>query len=244
MTPARTLLLGIVWVLASSPLVAQDFGDKVHLDDFAVESAGDEITEMTQVGDAPALDQSAVMRSDREVSVTALSSGNSKNADLQQLGEPKHAGVPEQIVRAGAERGKTVAPISSPKDSKPEPATRMTGPDACDPHSVSARRDPRCRRILELRSSEFHAPEAPKLSAEQELLAEQETRARKIATYPARSRELFANPDDISTQELAATAMERENARRTLLPSDTGDLGSGDISVPSSIGAMASSAAN
>lgn len=218
MTLLRALILGAAVAFAGSPLLAQEAGDKVRLDDFAIGSKGEADTAMTQVGEAPALNQSETAEISRDVSVTRLSSPESSGPSLQQLVEPGH-GTPDQVVRARRERSRTVATISSRSDSKPEPVTPIDGRDACDPQSDAARRDPQCKRILELRSGEFHAPEAPRLSAEQELLVQQELH-RRGAANPRQPGGLLANSDDTATQELAATVLNREPAPPTPDPAE------------------------
>jgi hypothetical protein len=210
MMPIRAFALSAAVVLAGTPLLAQPEGDKARLDDFAITSASANSAAVVQVSEAPALDRSETPAPDRDVSVRELPGRPAAKGHLQQIAPAESAASPDQVTRAEAERGRPVAPISSPAEGKPTPVTRLTGRDACDPQSEAARRDPRCHEILELRSSEFNATEAPRLSAEQKLLIQQERRNWTIANNPEKASKLFANPGDVSTQELAATVMNRD----------------------------------
>lgn len=212
MMPKRAFALTPALLLAGTPLLAQPERDKVRLDDFAITSASANSAAVAQVSEVPALDRSETPAPDRDVSVRELPGRPSAKDHLQQISAAETAAPPDQVTRAEAERGRPVAPISRPEESKPQPVTRLTGQDACDPQSDAARRDARCREILELRSSEFNATEAPRLSAEQKLLIQQERRNWTIANNPEKASELFADPGDISTQELAATVMNRDTA--------------------------------
>ena len=215
MTPVRTFAFGAALALLGSPLLGQPGGDKVRLDDFAVTPASENSAAVAQIGEAPALDRSEKPEPDRDISVRELPSSSNTKGHLQQIAPAGVAASPDQVARAEAERGRSIAPISSPADGKPQPVTRLTGHDACDPQSEAARRDPRCQEILELRSSEFNATEAPRLSAEQKLLIQQERRNWSIANNPEKASELFVDPGDIRTQELAATVMNRDKTVQT-----------------------------
>jgi hypothetical protein len=98
--------------------------------------------------------------------------------------------------------------VSNTADSTPGTVVRIGGKDRCDPQ-LTQKVYAECQRILELRSAEFQAPEAPVLSAEQKLLVEQRQREEGLAEMSTalRLRYATANQPDAdlqSNQELAS----------------------------------------
>ncbi|KHK93339.1 hypothetical protein [Novosphingobium malaysiense] len=209
------LSVGAGLALAAAPYTAPNQGDKVRLDDFAVSKEREDRTVMTQISEAPPLDHTSVAEQDRKITVAEAPHRDEGGTDLTQLASPGETGSTDQVVRAKDERGKAIAPISGRKDSKPEPVSPVAGHDACDPQARTAQSDAQCQRILELRSDEFHATEAPRLSAEQKLLAQQELRERKVSASAKQSDLLTIDPDDPTAQQLAATALQHVGSSDT-----------------------------
>ena len=86
--------------------------------------------------------------------------------------------------------------------------------------SVSASR---CRQILELRAQELHAPAPPQLSAEEQLLAEQQANRDEGAVRSPEARLRLASRDDpdatlTSNQELATLYLDKQSPPPTPTP--------------------------
>jgi hypothetical protein len=92
--------------------------------------------------------------------------------------------------------------------------THLGGQDHCDPELAREALE-RCRRILELRAQEFNAPAPPRLSAEQQLLAEQRSTDEQQSGPTPETRLRLASRDEPdadlqSNQELAALYLARQ----------------------------------
>ncbi len=207
----RLLWCGIMAVSAAGPALGQDQADPVRLDDFALPAAAKPlpVEQLTKGDNLPAPQQDA----DRTLAAPPLSEPT--GAMPAQLSAPGAGGTITQLAGTGQSRTALTGSIADPKDRPPGAVTRIGGHDRCDPQSVQAVYA-ECLRILELRSAEFSAPEAPKLSAEQRLLAEQRQGDETMTASSALRLRLatVAQPDAelASNQELASVYLkEPEN---------------------------------
>lgn len=196
-----SLLLGLATAIPGS---AQERSDEVRLDDFVLPSASASLpVDQVSSGDAGQLPEQHV---DRTVARPAPSEASA--AMPAQISSPGGGGAVIQLPSTRASRLATGTSISTTTDSAPGSVVRIGGKDRCDPQ-LTQKFYAECLRILELRSSEFSAPEAPVLSAEQRLLVEQRQREEKLAEMSAalRLRYATANQPDAdltSNQELAS----------------------------------------
>jgi hypothetical protein len=186
------------------PGQAQDRSDEVRLDDFA-------------------LPQAPVARTVDQLSSGDVSRLPAQHVDRTLAHPPKPdaaASMPSQLSATGAGGAVTQLPstresrlslgtsVSNTADSAPGSVVRIGGRDRCDPQ-LTQKFYAECLRILELRSSEFSAPEAPVLSAEQKLLVEQRQREEGLAEMSTALRLRYAtasqpDADLASNQELAS----------------------------------------
>jgi hypothetical protein len=191
--------------------MAQSQGDPVRLDDFAVAAQHDDPSHIDQL--APGGGPVSGSPAPRERAVAPAEVSAPPSAALAQISTHGQAPEPAQLSRPGSRPDESRAAVSTTADSRPQGVTRLQGQDRCDPQL--AREDlVRCQRILELRAQEFHAPAPPKLSAEQQLLAEQRAGERQERGSLQHSLRLASGdePDaDLkSNQELASIYLDRQ----------------------------------
>jgi hypothetical protein len=90
-----------------------------------------------------------------------------------------------QIYRGGP-TAQQPEPLSTPAEGRTAAVTRVEGRDRCDPALPPAGREAFCARVIETRAAEFTAPAPAQLSAEQKLLAEQNSRESNTSLAAAR----------------------------------------------------------
>jgi hypothetical protein len=200
--------LASILLVAAAPAFAQD---RARLDDFAL--PGDEqatgIEQLPSAGPLP-----PAQRRDRSLTVPAPP--GAAPSPLDQLTSTRTGAVTSNQLASGI-ASQTLAPaaVSSTADSKLQGVQRIGGRDRCDPRLDEATRAD-CLRILELRAAEFQATEAPQLSPEQKLLAEEQRKDERHAPSSALRLRLASSDDpdaDLSSnQEIAATYLAREVA--------------------------------
>jgi len=203
--PAALLLL-VCGVAA--PSAAQDA--RVQVDEFTV--AGQ------TAGTPPGVDQvgseAAPVVADEQDPDRAIATGQAsarQPVPVQQLSVAGQPSRPEQLSDPGAPSTQ-VASVSDKAESRPQALQRLAGNDRCDPQLPQAQRED-CRTILERRAAEFSAPRPPELSAEQILLAEQQTGDGDGAGLTGDMRVRLAslsqgNAELRSNQELAAIVLD------------------------------------
>ncbi|GGD89102.1 hypothetical protein GCM10011515_05970 [Tsuneonella deserti] len=195
-----SLLAGLASV---SP--AQERGDPVRLDDFAVPAAN-RAELLDQVGATERAQQQPSQQVDRTLARPELT--DSADAPPAQVSLPSSTRGPvPQLALPGDSRPTPVSAVSTTRESAPRAATPIGGTDRCDPQ-LAQRFYAECLRILELRSSEFSAPEPARLSPEQRLISEQRLQedpgSRPVAVRLQLATSAQPDADLQSNQELAA----------------------------------------
>lgn len=203
---ASVLLAHIL--LGAAPVSAQD---RARLDDFAL-PASEQATAIEQLPSAGPLPPA--QRRDRSLAVPAPPAAAPRPLDQLTSAEAE-AVAPNQLAGSAASRTLEPAAVSSSADSSPRGVQRIGGRDRCDPRlDEDTRAD--CLRILELRAAEFQATEAPQLSAEQKLLAEEQRTDERYAPSNALRLRLASSQDPdaelSSNQEIAAIYLAGEEA--------------------------------
>lgn len=201
----RTALLGLLGLgLAqlAAPLIAQQSDDRARLDDFAIPAVS-EPSRIDQLSPATPHVESPAQPVDRTLAEPPLPVRRS--APPAQLSSDADNGAPAQLSDPGSKDLRPAA-VSSKADSKPGAVVHLKGHDRCDPQ-LDERRLAECRRILELRADEFHAPAPPQLSPEERLLAQQ--RAAEFAAHTPAQRLRMATkgePDaDLTSNQVLAS---------------------------------------
>lgn len=221
MTPARTRLLTVAAaasMLAGLPLHAQEAGDKARLDDFAVPTSQEplKVEQVAPSTVAPA----PVQAHDRTLAQPARTEAAGRMP--AQVSSSQQGGDVAQLATRGQSRTALSGAAANPADRIPGAVQRIGGQDRCDPAQEKAAYA-ECLRILELRASEFHAPEAPTLSPEQRLLGQMRPPAERLAdTGNLRLRYATTGQPDAdlqSNQELAAVVLSSQPASPT--PAET-----------------------
>lgn len=206
-------LAGVTLLAAiSAPLLAQAQADPARLDDFAVNVQTSDASHVEQLTPSDDRVQGSARKQDRTIATP--SPAGPATAALPQISAKGLPAEQPQLSTPGASPDETRAAVSSTADSRPQPVTRLGGHDRCDPQLAGEALE-RCRRILELRAQEFNAPERPRLSAEQQLLAEQRSadEQQKGPTPATRLRLASRDEPDAdlqSNQELAALYLARQ----------------------------------
>lgn len=223
----RSFALTLV-LFAAAPVAAQD---RVRLDDFALPT-DEQSVGVEQLTEAKPLPPEQVR--DRSLAVPGLP--DPPSAPIGQLSSEDKSSAQSQLTGREASRRIAPATVSSAADSKPQSVQRIGGRDRCDPQALEGAERAECLRILELRAAEFHATEAPQLSAEQKLLTEQQREDDRFAPSNALRLRLASSDDpdaELSTnQEIAAIYLDRGDVAASLPPSEaeadpgipTGDL--------------------
>jgi hypothetical protein len=221
MTRSARLAASLLLASASAPVWAQ--ADPARLDDFAVAAPTDNASRVEQL--SPARDAVAGSPRPHERTIAPAGPPAPPSAALPQISAPGQAAEPVQLSRPGSRPDEGRAAVSSTADSRPQGVTRIQGHDRCDPQ-LAKEELARCQRILELRAQEFSAPQAPKLSAEQQLLAERRAaEEREAGSLAGRLRLASRDEPDAdlqSNQELASIYLERSRppAPDTSAPAD------------------------
>lgn len=210
---------------------AQVHSDKARLDDFAMPPADVRV----EVGQVSSTAPSVVVEQKIERSVAAAPASPSgvRSAGTEQLGDKADRGPVRQLGPVGERVTTASAPLSKREDGRPTGAERLAGSDRCDPQAGTVQMRAECRRILELRAAEFNATEAPRLSAEQELLARQTAKSgTSLATDFTidRADKALFDADERNSQELGFVALNRPPPSPDSPPSDdpAGDAGLSD----------------
>lgn len=192
------------------PAYAQDGADRARLDDFALptDSAGPRIE---QLGDrAESLTSLSPPAADHELVVPGLAQAD--RTPVTQISRPGQDTPAQQLSGRGESRQLAAGSVSSSGDSRPRASGPIGGSDRCDPQ-LETEQFEQCLRVLEQRAAEFDAPEAPKLSAEQVLLAERGYVDRRLGATSSDLRLRRAaddpNAESASNQELASIYLDR-----------------------------------
>ncbi|WP_305098069.1 hypothetical protein [Croceibacterium aestuarii] len=198
----RPIVLACLAALAAPAQAAPD--QRTQVDEFAI-GAGPDRPGIEQI--APGGDPVATPPQAHDRQVTTDQEQAPSAAPISQLSSSDDGAAPVQVAPPGAP-GVRVSSVSNSADSRPQSAAPIKGADRCDPQLDRAKLA-ECRRILERRAGEFHAPTAPVLSAEQRLLAEQDSREYGAARSPDSLRLRIASHGDPdadarSNQELAS----------------------------------------
>lgn len=204
--PALAALL----IIAASPGMAQDGESRTRLDDFAV-GPGDGSLSVEQV--PPGTETVQPLPQARDRAIASVPRGGRPSLRPDQLSIDDESAAPAQLSEGANPTGPIPSAGSSAADSRPQGVTRLAGSDRCDPQ-LPERDLLRCLRILEMRAQEFNAPAPPQLSAEESLLAAQQSDEERAM---ARSSDIrlrlvsMQNPDaDLgSNQELASIYLDR-----------------------------------
>ncbi|MGN6497945.1 MAG: hypothetical protein ACTHK5_11530 [Tsuneonella sp.] len=203
-------LLGLGLAQLAAPLIAQQSDDRARLDDFAIPAAS-EPSRIEQLSPAATHVESAVQAVDRAIARPPMP--DKRAAGPAQLSSASDKGSPRQLSDTGDSKNLRTAAVSSKADSTPGPVVHLKGHDRCDPQ-LDERKLAECRRILELRADEFHAPAPPQLSPEERLLAQQ--RAAEFAGHSPAQRLRMATrgePDaDLTSNQVLASIYLDTNA--------------------------------
>ena len=203
----------VVALLAAQAASGQERAQDVSLDDFAVPTASGELA-------VPQLNESAApigpdeIARDKQLAVPGAGPAIERDEPSpSQLSQPGQAGAGTQLSGADDSRKLETQAVAQPGDSRPRPTTRLAGRDRCDPRQQEAVHSERCRAVLETRAAEFKAAEAPRLSAEQALLAERGVNPDVLAPGSPDVRLQLASRGDPdaesrSNQELASIYLE------------------------------------
>jgi len=207
---AAVRLATAIALAVAVPAGAQESADKARLDEFAlpVDEAGRPIEQLGHDGER--LPAAQVQANDRQLAVP----GPPMEARLPmaQLSPPDDDGVTRQVNDKSDSRELRTASVSTSRDSRPQASIPLAGHDRCDAQLASEQLE-RCLHILEVRASEFSAPEAPQMSAEQALLAERGNSEERMASTSSDLRLRLASVDPnaefASNQELASIYLDR-----------------------------------
>lgn len=199
------------------PVAAQDRSAESRLDDFAI-TPGDGSLRVEQVSPDTRAVEAAPQTKDRTVTGAPPSERPPLRPD--QLSDKGGAPEPSQLSDGSDPTRPIPTAGSTAADSRPEGVTRLAGNDRCDPQLPESELD-QCLRILELRAQEFNAPAPPQLSAEQSLLAAQQTDEERSLSRSSDVRMRLATvqaPDAglDSNQEIASIYLDRSAPAGTL----------------------------
>lgn len=195
------LLLG---AFAGAQVQAQGRSDDVRLDDFALPPA----SSAGPVDQLSANDTDRVPEQHVDRTLARPPAPDAGKSMPSQISASGGGGDVAQLPSTRDSRLSSGTSVSNTTDSAPGSVIRIGGRDRCDPQ-LAQKVYAECLRILELRSSEFSAPEAPALSAEQKLLVEQRQLQEGAAEMSTALRLRFAtaaqpDADLTSNQELAS----------------------------------------
>lgn len=206
----------VVLVIAQSAgaVAAQENAPKARLDDFAPPPgrSGIEIGQVVPATRATTVEQS----SDRLIEAPPQAKRAALLSDRPP--GPKDRAPVVQVAPLNDRSAQAASPLSDRRDSRPAAAERLAGSDRCDPRERERQPTKTCRSILELRAREFSATEAPRLSAEQELLARQfrlSTASLADSIERSSSGKAMTDADDRLAQELGFLALPRPRSEET-----------------------------
>ena len=155
-----------------------------------------------------------------------ISTGADSRSPERQLTIERGAGRgPDQLYRGG-KTAQPSKPLSRPSEGRTGAVARVGGDDRCNRPQTDAAIIAACARAIETRSAEFQRREAPVLTAEQRLLADQRLREPPM-TWRNAARRLADTRDAeaIDTQGVAALVLERDaDPARTATPAEAGRL--------------------
>lgn len=190
---------------AAGAASVQGVDRRVELNEFAVPAdAADRAVDQVS-GPEPQSIPADRDQTDRTVAVSQART--SPGVAIAQVSSRSAPADPAQITQEEGLRS-DIAALSSRAQSAPGSVTRLEGTDRCDPQGDPARYQA-CLRILERRADEFAAPTAPRLSAEEALLAQRAAYDKDPATLTINQRISRASQSDpdadlTSNQELAS----------------------------------------
>lgn len=194
--------LGLIGATAS----AQDNAAKARLDEFAAPASAPGIT-AEQVSVPPASDTVTVNQKVDRVIDGAQAARTGRTSATEQVEEPTPYAPVRQVAPLGDRGAQAAEPLSQREQGRPQGTERLAGADRCDPQARTAEAIALCKRIIELRAREYSAPEAPRLSAEQELLARQSPSSGGTLANLAGNDRAPTNADDRAAQELGFFAL-------------------------------------
>lgn len=136
-----------------------------------------------------------------------LSSGGELEPRADQL-TSERLPRPQQQVYRGGRTAQPSDPLSRPYEGRTGTVVHVEGEDRCDAAEGEAGRPAACDQVIETRAAEFQRPDPATLSAEQRLLAEQQTRERGSAQTAARRLAMgSADPDSLEEQAIASMVL-------------------------------------
>ena len=192
------------------PASAQESGDRARLDDFALPQDDAALRVEQLDGGDRAIAPPESSTGDRELAIPGPP--QVERAPVTQLSQPGQTAPAQQLSERSDSRQLAAGSVSTISDSRPQAGAPLAGNDRCD-RQLDREELEQCLRILERRAAEFDAPEAPRLSAEQALLAARGDDDEFLATSSSDLRVRLAadDPDaDIaSNQELASILIDR-----------------------------------
>lgn len=197
----RGAFLAAAFGLAGTTAPAQDNADKARLDEFAAPTSAKGIT-AEQVSSPSATGTVAVdQRVDRSIG-SAQSAPANRASTAEQVAPPVPYAPVRQVSPAGDRQAQAAAPLSRREEGRPQGTERLDGADRCDPQARSVEAIALCKRVIELRAREYSATEAPRLSAEQELLARQSSSSTEALANLDAIERAPTNADERAAQEL------------------------------------------
>ncbi|WP_338241657.1 hypothetical protein [Aurantiacibacter hainanensis] len=211
--PLPLLVLAALALPAAA--LAQDRADATHVDEFTIEpgSRSAQQSGVEQLGERETLVPTQQEPGPPEIDPREV--GNSTRGAIDQLSPVTADTGSPQLSERDASRNLETAAVSSSADSRPETAQDIEGVDRRDPGQETTGAAS-CEAILERRAQEFAAAEAPRMSAEQALLAGQGESAEILAPFSSDLRTRLAqdNPDANarSNQELASVVFQQNAA--------------------------------
>lgn len=202
----RRACLAAALGLVATTAPAQDNAAKARLDEFAAPTSTTGIV-AEQVASPSASAAVAVDQPvDRSIGSAQSMPATRTPATDQVAPAVPHAPV-RQVSQPGDRQAQAAAPLSRREEGRPQGTERLDGADRCDPQARSAEAIALCKRIIELRAREFSATEAPRLSAEQELLARQSSATGGTLANLEWNERAPTNAEERAAQELGFLAL-------------------------------------
>lgn len=141
-------------------------------------------------------------------------SAGARDAVRQLTTERRGTSAGAQVSR-GPRTARESDPLSTPREGRTGAVARVEGEDRCAPGAAGERPEV-CARPIETRSAEFQRPRAATLSAEQQLLVDQQLREAGLVARAANSRRMSPDeldPDNLEGQSIASVALDRGAGR-------------------------------
>lgn len=191
---ARPLLIASLMLGASSPLFAQtqidDHERRARIDDFSVaqpsrassvqieqlgsgnrDVSASKITSLSGPLDKPSVEMTDLGNAGPQNTAPTDSTPMAQVAGSKSLADINGAHQQsEQLSNSAQSRDLSDTSISSTAASRPTATERLSGTDRCEPGQETAQSE-NCANILEKRAEQYASTQAPTLSAEQALLA-------------------------------------------------------------------------